>query len=104
MHLMERKAKPKSVVSCMIVTTLALMLALCYLFDTIARAAEPKGGPLTESVDQKALHATWRNLANESVMFPLDTHEAHRRLEDECLEALDILLQSISEVESSLRL
>lgn len=35
-------------------------------------AAEPKGGPLHEPVDQQELHVTWRNLANEGAMFPLD--------------------------------
>ena len=33
---------------------------------------DDEGVPLTEPVSQSELHTTWRNLANEQVMFPLD--------------------------------
>jgi len=37
-----------------------------------AAGEEPEGAPLTEPLDQNQLRITWRNQANEQVMFPLE--------------------------------
>ncbi len=42
------------------------------LMAATAVGKEPEGGPLDEPLDEAQLPVTWRNLANERVMFPLD--------------------------------
>ena len=39
---------------------------------TTAAGEEPEGAPLTEPLDPNQVRITWRNLANEQLMFPLD--------------------------------
>lgn len=46
--------------------------ALIFLSAAVAKADETDGAPLTGSLDQDQLPVTWRNMANEQVMFPLD--------------------------------
>ena len=41
------------------------------LMAATAVGKEPEGGPLAEPLDEGQLPVTWRNLANERVMFPL---------------------------------
>ena len=45
------------------------------LLAVAAQAADPEGGPIVEPFNKNAVVATWRNMANEQVMFPLDMQD-----------------------------
>ncbi len=45
------------------------------LISSLVSQAAGTEGPLTESYDQNELHITWRNMANEQVMYPLQMKE-----------------------------
>ena len=47
--------------------SMAIIVSACWAF-----ADAPEGAPLVEPFELNDLRTTWRNLANESVMFPLD--------------------------------
>ncbi len=49
-----------------------VVVALVFLMMANAAGQEPEGGPLIEPLDQDHVRITWRNLANEQVMFPLE--------------------------------
>ena len=53
-------------------STAFVMVVGIGLLTATATGKEPDGGPLAESLDEKQVPITWRNLANERVMFPLD--------------------------------
>ena len=53
-------------------STVFVVAAVICLMTATAAGDEPAGAPLTEPLDQNQLRITWRNLANEQVMFPLD--------------------------------
>ena len=50
------------------VVTTAVALWVCI---TSAMGREPEGAPIAESLDMNQLRITWRNMANEQVVFPL---------------------------------
>ena len=52
--------------------TWLVLAAICLGLTPAAQAADAEGGPLNEPVERKDLLTTWRNLANEQVMFPLE--------------------------------
>jgi hypothetical protein len=53
--------------------SIAFVVAVGFgLLAATAAGKEPEGGPLAEPLDERQLPVTWRNLANERVMFPLD--------------------------------
>ncbi len=55
------------------ITTRGALLGLAMLvFCSAVKGQDVGGGPLVEPFDLKALQTTWRNLANEQVMFPVD--------------------------------
>ena len=63
--------------------TLLNALALTILIGpTLAAAAakEPAGGPLVEPVNEEQLQITWRNLANERVIYPLNMKDMPVRI------------------------
>jgi len=53
-------------------STVFVVAALICLKTTSAAGDESEGAPLIEPLDQNHVRITWRNLANEQVMFPLD--------------------------------
>jgi hypothetical protein len=52
-------------------STVFVVAAVFCLATATAAGDETDGGPLTEPLDQDQVQTTWRNLANEQVMFPL---------------------------------
>ena len=46
-----------------------------------AMSGEPVGVPLVEVHDMDDLHTTWKNLANEQVIYPLDMRDFPVRLD-----------------------
>lgn len=52
-------------------TSILASLILLGIPVTHALSADPEGGPIFEPFDPQQLITTWRNLANEQVMFPL---------------------------------
>lgn len=58
------------------VTTAAFIGSLA----AAAAHAAPEGGPLTEPVEPDQVRVTWRNLAHEQVMYPLDMRDMPVRI------------------------
>ncbi len=56
-------------------STVPVIAALIFFTAAAADAEESDGAPLTEPLDQNELRITWRNLANEHVLFPFEMKE-----------------------------
>ena len=78
----------------------ATALAVCLRIAS-AGSGEPEGGPIVEPVDLNALRTTWRNMANEQVILPLQMKDMPVKIRLERQLFLDNYL--IAEAESVTR-
>ena len=74
-----------------------VVAALIALTTATARGEESEGAPLIEPLDQDQLRTTWRNLANEQVMFPLEMKDMPLKIGPERQLFLDNYLVADSE-------
>ena len=57
-----------------------LALFLTLITQSNLNSTEPTGAPLTEPHELQDIHTTWKNLANEAVVYPLDMRDFPVRL------------------------
>ena len=76
--------------------TFVVVASICLMMPTAA-AEEPAAAPLSEPFDPNELLITWRNLANEQIMFPLEMKDIAVRIGHERQLFLDNYLIAESE-------